>query len=114
MAERMNDSGKERWITRQLEEKEAIIDGISDVLMLLDAETYEILDVNRAFLKAYGIKRKEVLGKKCYEVTHHLSRPCHHVNSHWPCPLESCAKNGKSSYVEHVHQDHTGHFYTVT
>jgi histidine kinase len=108
MAERKNNREQEQWITRQLEEKEAIIDGISDVLMLLDADTYEILDVNRAFLKAYGINRKEVLGKKCYEVTHHLNQPCHHVNSHWPCPLQSSVTAGKSSYAEHVHQDHAG------
>ena len=34
--------------TRKLKAKESIIDGISDVLMLLDAKTYEILFVNRA------------------------------------------------------------------
>lgn len=34
------------WLYQQLEEKEFIINGISDALMLLDVDSYEILDVN--------------------------------------------------------------------
>jgi histidine kinase len=96
------------WLTQQLKEKEAIIDGISDTLMLLDARTYKILEVNQAFLRSYGLSREEVLGKRCYEITHHQSMPCHRANSHCPCPLEDCVKTGNLSYAEHVHQDHEG------
>ena len=63
-------------VAEQLRIKEAIIDGISDALMLLDAKTFEILEVNSAFLASYGLAREQVVGKKCYEVTHHLSSPC--------------------------------------
>ncbi len=101
-------SGRVEWLTQQLEEKEAIINGISDILMLLDAKTYKILEVNQAFMNAYGLKREEVLGKKCYEITHHVDKPCHHKNHLWPCPLEDSVASGKYSYTEHVHQDHNG------
>ncbi|UCD90222.1 MAG: PAS domain-containing protein, partial [Desulfobacterales bacterium] len=95
-------------ITQQLEEKEAIVNGISDALMLLDAKTYEILEVNHAFLNSYGMKREEILGKRCYEVTHHLNVPCHHANTSCPCPMESSIETGKLSYAEHVHRDYDG------
>lgn len=36
-------------LARQLLEKEVIINGISDSLILLDAKTYKILDANQSF-----------------------------------------------------------------
>ncbi len=101
-------TGRVEWLAQQLKEKEAILDGISDTLMLLDTGSYEILEVNQAFLNSYGLCREEVLGKKCYEITHHLSLPCHQANSHCPCPLEDTVATGKLSHAEHVHQDHDG------
>ncbi|MBU1903865.1 MAG: PAS domain S-box protein [Proteobacteria bacterium] len=103
-----NPIGREQWLSQQLEEKEAIIDGISDILMVLGVRTYKILDVNEAFIKSYGLSRQEVLGKSCYEVTHHMSIPCHRADSHCPCPMENSTLTGHSSYVEHVHRDHEG------
>ena len=95
-------------LAEQLEVKDAIINGISDALMLLDAKTYEILEVNRAFLASYGHEREEVLGKKCYEITHHLASPCHQAQVHSDCPLENSASSGTLSLTEHVHQDSYG------
>lgn len=104
-------AGREDRLTglaEQLKEKEAIINGISDVLMLFDARTYEIIDVNQAFLKSYGVSRGQVIGKTCYEVTHHLDTPCHHHNSHCPCPLEDTSSNGQLGHAEHIHKDQEG------
>ncbi|MFH1349605.1 MAG: PAS domain-containing protein [Pseudomonadota bacterium] len=101
-------NGSVEWLAQQLREKEAIIDGISDALMLVDAKTLKILDVNQAFLNSYGISRDEVLGKRCHEVTHHLKRPCNQVNSHCPCPLVDSVLSGNFSHAEHIHRDHDG------
>jgi len=108
MSKPNDTSGRVELLAQQLEEKDAIINGISDVLMLLEAKTYKILEVNQAFLKSYGLNREEILGKRCYEVTHHLNTPCHHANSACPCPLESSVATGNFSYAEHIHQDHDG------
>lgn len=104
-----------KLLAQQLAEKEAIINGISDTLMLLDAKTYEILDVNQSFLDAYGLSRKEVLGSTCYEVTHHLDRPCHHEEDDCPCPLEHSVATGDSCHVEHLHKDREGnpHYFEI-
>ena len=101
-------TGHMEWLAQQLKGKEAILDGISDTLMLLDTGSYEIFAVNQAFLDSYGLCREEVLGKKCFEITHHLSLPCHQANSHCPCPLEDTVVTGKLSHAEHVHQDNDG------
>jgi PAS domain S-box-containing protein len=94
-------------LKEELRIKEAIIDGISDALMLLDAKTFEILEVNRAFLASYGLTREQVVGKKCYEVTHHLSSPCSQAQIH-TCPLEESVSSGNMSLTEHIHQDSDG------
>ncbi len=53
-------------LDEQLRVKDAIVNGISDALMLLDAKMYEILEVNKAFLAFYGLRRGDVIGKKCH------------------------------------------------
>lgn len=96
------------WLYQQLEEKESIINGISDALMLLDPESYEILHVNRAFLNLYKVSRDQVIGKTCHEITHHLPRPCSKISDLDPCPLEKSVSIGGFSQAEHVHRDHDG------
>jgi len=96
------------WLYRQLEEKESIINGISDALMLLEANTYKIIEVNRAFLSLYRVSRDEVIGNTCHEITHHLPRPCSQISDHDPCPLEKSVSTGDSSHTEHVHKDSNG------
>jgi PAS domain S-box-containing protein len=95
-------------LRQQLEEKVAILNGISDALMVLDSKTFRILEVNQAFLEAYGLTREEVLGQKCYQVTHHLEQPCNQVDPDCPCPLQECLANGHASHVEHRHRHHDG------
>ncbi|MGD2124947.1 MAG: PAS domain-containing protein [Desulfobacteraceae bacterium] len=98
----------------QLRVKDAIINGISDALMLLDAKTYKILEVNQAFLDCYGLSRDQVLGKRCYEVTHHSNKPCHLAHVDCSCPLEEGATEGIVQ-TEHAHQDSDGntHYFEI-
>lgn len=95
-------------IFQHLETKDSIINGISDALMLLDARTYEILDVNKAFLNLYKVSYEQVIGKTCYEIIHDLSRPCFQISSDEPCPLKETVSTGNFSNAEHVHKDQQG------
>jgi len=108
MSEGQESDGRLEWLHRQLKEKESIINGISDALMLLEAYTYTILDVNRAFLSLYRVSRDEVIGKTCYQITHKLPQPCYQISNHDPCPLEKSVSTGHSCHAEHVHKDSNG------
>ncbi len=44
-------------------------------MMVLDLD-YRIVEANRALLQMVGLRREEVVGKHCYEVSHHLEKPC--------------------------------------
>jgi len=95
-------------LVERLDDKESIINGISDTLMLLNARSYKILDVNKAFLNSYRLRYDEIFGKTCHEVTHHQSMPCSQLVSGLTCPLEKCLSTGNLCRVEHVHKDKEG------
>ena len=87
------DSLTVELLVNRIEDKDSIINGISDAIMLLDSRSYKILDANEAFLKSYKVDLGDVVGKTCYEITHHLSEPCPGVSGE-PCPLRETVLKG--------------------
>ena len=73
---------------------------------------YKIIDINYTFLKKLGLKKEQVVGQFCYEITHHLSIPCSGRNH--PCPLVHIKKTGKSYQASHVHLDQNKIPYNVS
>jgi PAS domain S-box-containing protein len=84
---------------------ETIVNGIQDHMMVIDVN-YRIIEANRALLKMVGLRREEVVGKHCYEVSHHLQQPC--TDPDHPCPLKDAAASGKAASATHVHFDKEG------
>jgi len=79
-----------------------VIDSINDAVSLIDVSTFRIVTMNRTFLKEYGYNHEsEVVGKTCYEVTHHKSEVCAPPND--ICPLAETVRTGTHSVEEHVH-----------
>ncbi len=91
---------------------ETIVNGIVDHMMVIDLN-YRIVEVNRALLQMVGLKREEVVGRHCYEVSHHLKVPCT-LPDH-PCPLKEVVATGKAASATHVHfdKDRREHYYHV-
>jgi PAS domain S-box-containing protein len=82
---------------------EKIVDSIGDALFLIDPADYTIKSVNIAALKQLKLKKEDLIGKTCYEITHHSFTPC--KSSNHVCPLHETLKTGKSVIVEHKHFD---------
>ncbi len=79
-----------------------VLDSINDSISIISIDDFKILDCNDVFLKGLGIKeKKEVIGKTCYELTHHRSEPCKPPDN--PCPITDQLKTGKTVTYEHVH-----------
>ena len=51
----------------------SIFDSINEVISVVDAETYEILYVNKFVKERYG---KDLIGSFCYKAIHGLDKPC--------------------------------------
>lgn len=84
----------------------AVLDNLSDLLLVIDPVNYTILGTNKTFTNSYGLNKDKIIGKYCYELTHNLSDPCSPPNH--ICPLAEALKTGKTSTVEHIHHDSTG------
>ncbi len=84
---------------------ETIVNGIQDHMMVIDLN-YRIVEVNRSLLQMVGKRREEVVGKYCYEVSHHLKHPC--ADPDHPCPLQDAVATGRAASATHVHFDKEG------
>jgi len=104
--------GSEERVRKDNAFLETIINGIQDHMMVIDLN-YRVIEVNRALLQMVGRRREEVVGKYCYEVSHHLEHPC--TDPDHPCPLKDAVAKGKAASATHVHFDKDGreHYYHV-
>jgi PAS domain S-box-containing protein len=74
---RENAERKRAETSLELERKQllAIFDSIDEVISVIDAQTYEILFVNRFVRERYG---KDLVGGYCFRELHGLESPCAH------------------------------------
>lgn len=94
-------------LVNRIEDKNSIINGISDAIMLLDTKTYQILEANQSFLNSYGTSLAQVVGRTCHEITHHRPDPCPDAPGSL-CPLRETVLKGDITRTEHVHKDSEG------
>jgi nitrogen-specific signal transduction histidine kinase len=72
-----------------------------DVLVI--APNHQIMDANDALLKKVGLRREEIIGRNCYEVTHRYGCPCDQENC--PCPLKETLLTLRPFSTTHIHLD---------
>jgi diguanylate cyclase (GGDEF)-like protein/PAS domain S-box-containing protein len=103
----LNESLEQRVAerTRELERLSdfncAVLDSIADPISILDVETFRIVDANQAFLKEINLPEGQIIGRTCYDVTHHRSSPC--TPPHDSCPLMETLSNDDHATRQHVH-----------
>ncbi|MBU2560003.1 PAS domain-containing protein, partial [archaeon] len=81
-----------------------IFENMEEGVMVID-KNYKITDVNSAILKRMGLKKKDVIGKRCHEVSHNRTSPCKPPHE---CPYKEVMKTGKQFRVVHTHFDKKG------
>ncbi len=69
--------------------------------VLLLSPDLRILWCNNAELREIGRPLKDVLGRHCYEVTHHSDSPCE--PPHHPCPVAESRLDSKPVSATHTH-----------
>ncbi len=85
---------------------ETVLNSMNDAISVIDIHDYRIIDVNTVFLDNYGLKKEDVIGKTCYEITHKRAEPCSPPDD--ICPLLETLETGKHSTAEHVHYTRDG------
>lgn len=73
---------------------------VHDPIMVLKPDC-TVEDVNEALLQLVGMSREEVLGKKCYQVSHRSLKPC--SGPQHECPLQKALANRSAAHAVHEH-----------
>jgi diguanylate cyclase (GGDEF)-like protein/PAS domain S-box-containing protein len=113
LEQRVTERTKE--LRRSYEFSQTVLNSMNDPISIIDVNTHRIIGINSAFLRDFGFREEEVVGKTCHEVTHRRSEPC--KAPHDICPLVETMSTGGHASVEHVHFDHNGkktHFEVIT
>jgi PAS domain S-box-containing protein len=97
----------EQKARKKLQETRAIYNVLINELIQEDvivmASNYRVLDINETLAKKLGMKRKDAIGRHCYELLHRENAPC--SGEDHPCPLVQTVNTGKPFRVTHVHYD---------
>jgi len=83
----------------------SVLEGIGEGVVVVDRD-YCILSANKGYLNQVGNANERVVGKHCYEVSHHFDFPCA-GNGH-DCPVRVVFETGRPETVMHVHYDQGG------
>ncbi|MFA5352750.1 MAG: PAS domain S-box protein, partial [Thermodesulfovibrionales bacterium] len=95
----------EEALRKSKEFNETVLNSMNDAIAIIDARNFSLVAVNKRFLQELEQEEKDVLGKPCYEITHHMSHPCTAPDD--TCPLTETLK-GKYVVYEHVHYTRQG------
>jgi transcriptional regulator with PAS, ATPase and Fis domain len=82
----------------------SFIDSLEEPRILTDLE-YRILAANRAYRDAYA-PHDSVVGRHCYEVSHHFAQPCDEAGE--ACPRRAAIESRRTEHVLHIHHTPRG------
>ena len=92
---------------KPLPELTAFLEGLPEPHILFDAQ-YRILAANAAYRRQFSPERS-VVGRRCYEVSHHFAVPCDQAGE--SCPLAQSRLSGQRERVLHLHHTRQGEEY---
>lgn len=81
---------------------ETMFSSIKDRVIIMRPDM-KVLEANNAMLEWIGMKKDDVVGKPCYQITHRLAEPCYQHGIH--CPLKECLTTGSAGHAIHEHRD---------
>ena len=87
-----------------LPELTSFIEGLAEPRILVDLD-YRILAANKAYRDAFAA-HESVVGRRCYEVSHHYTRPCDEAGE--SCPRRSALASRRTEHVLHIHHTPRG------
>ncbi len=101
-------------LKRSKEFSETILNSMNHEISIIDVSDFRIIDVNQIVLDRLKMEKKDLVGKKCFEIIHKQGTPCTFPDN--ICPVLETNKTGKFSMAEHIHynRDDTKEFVEVS
>jgi len=82
-----------------------ILECVDEGFLIIDRD-FRILSANNAYAKMFSIPVEKIIGRHCYEVSHHVTVPCYQVGH--PCAIQKVFETRKTQECAHMHQDGKG------
>lgn len=93
---------------KPLPELVSFLDSLPEPHILFDQQ-YRIVAANAAYRQLFGPVGGSVVGRTCYEVSHHFQVPCDQAGE--SCPLSRAQASGQRERVLHMHHTPRGEEY---
>ncbi len=93
---------------KPLPELVSFLDSLPEPHILFDRQ-YRIVAANVAYRQQFGPMGGSVVGRTCYEVSHHFQVPCDQAGE--SCPLSRAQASGQRERVLHLHHTPRGEEY---
>ena len=107
MFEVMRDVTAERRLQEENRQSlaflDGVLDGIGEGVVVMDRD-YRILSANKGYLRQMDSNKDEIIGRYCYEVSHHFNSHC--MDNGHDCPVRVTFEKGAPSMAMHTHYDH--------
>jgi PAS domain S-box-containing protein len=100
----------DREIKKTKEYLETLINSIDEGIMVINRD-YVITDVNTAILERVKRTKEEVIGARCYEISHNSKERC--KPPYDICPVKEVFETGKHSKVTHTYFNSEGNAYFI-
>jgi DNA-binding NtrC family response regulator len=87
-----------------LPELTSFIESLAEPRILTDLD-FRILAANKAYRDVYS-PRESVVGRRCYEVSHHYAQPCDEAGE--SCPRRAALSSHRTEHALHIHHTPRG------
>lgn len=94
-------------MSRPLPELVSFLEGLAEPHILFDQQ-YRIIAANAAYRNEFS-PASSIVGRTCYEVSHHFTVPCNQAGE--SCPLARARESGQRERVLHLHHTPQGEAY---
>jgi len=79
-----------------------ILESVDEGFIIIDSD-FKIISANKAYCKQVKCINENIVGKHCYEVSHHREKPCFEAGEE--CAPSRTFKTGNPSLAIHTHYD---------
>ncbi|KAB2945127.1 MAG: sensory transduction histidine kinase [Candidatus Methanoperedens nitroreducens] len=93
-------------LTTSNEFSKTIFNSMKDAFCIIDVNNFRIVEANDVFINEFGLKKEDIIGRTCFEITHHAKEPCNSPEG--GCSLMETRSTGMVSSAEHIHYGKNG------
>ncbi len=82
-----------------------ILESVDECFIVIDRD-FTVITANRAYCSFVGMPLRDIIGKKCYAVSHRISGPCYLHGEE--CAVRLAFESGSPHSIDHTHHDGSG------